>query len=56
MILTYKTLEQRDISELTPIMKAAFDADTKMHTGLEEDGPNGYDNGGKSFVFIKYMK
>lgn len=45
MNLTYKTLEQRDISELTPIMKAAFDADTKMHTDLEEDGPNGYDNG-----------
>lgn len=45
MILTYKTLEQSDIPELTPIMKAAFDADTKMHTDLEEDGPNGYDNG-----------
>lgn len=45
MILTYKKLEQGDISELTPIMKAAFDADTRMHTDLEEDGPNGYDNG-----------
>ena len=45
MNLTYKTLEQSDISELTPIMKAAFDADTKMHTDLDEDGPNGYDNG-----------
>ena len=43
--LTYKTLEQQDIPELTLIMKAAFDADTKMHTELEEDGPNGYDNG-----------
>ena len=45
MNLTYKTLEQQDIPELTLIMKAAFDADTKMHTDLEEDGPNGYDNG-----------
>ena len=45
MILTYKILEQSDIPELTSIMKAAFDADTKMHTDLEEDGPNGYDNG-----------
>jgi len=45
MILTYKILEQSDIPELTPIMKAAFDTDTRMHTDLEEDGPNGYDNG-----------
>lgn len=45
MILTYKKLEQSDIPELTPIMKAAFDADTKLHTDVEEDGPNGYDNG-----------
>lgn len=37
MILTYKTMEQSDIPELTPIMKAAFDADTKMHTDLEEE-------------------
>lgn len=45
MILTYKTMEQNDIPQLTPIMKAAFDADTKLHTGLEEDGPTGYDTG-----------
>lgn len=43
--LTYKKMEKSDIPELSPIMKAAFDADTKMHTDLEEDGPKGYDNG-----------
>ena len=43
--LTYKKLEKSDIPELTPIMKAAFDDDTRLHTDLEEDGPNGYDNG-----------
>ena len=43
--LTYKKLEESDIMELTPIMKAAFDMDTKLHTDLEEDGPKGYDNG-----------
>ena len=53
MILTYKKLEQGDILELTPIMKAAFDADTRMHTDLEEDGPNGYDNGE---LLLKLMK
>ena len=44
--ITYKRMEKNDIPELTSIMKAAFDVDTKMHTNLEEDGPNGYDNGG----------
>ena len=43
--LTYKKLEESDIPELSPIMKAAFDMDTKLHTDLEEDGPKGYDNG-----------
>lgn len=43
--LTYKKLEKSEIPELTLIMKAAFDADTKMHTDLKEGGPNGYDNG-----------
>lgn len=53
MILTYKSLEQSDIPELTPIMKAAFDSDTRMHTDLEEDGPAGYDNGE---LLLKLMK
>lgn len=45
MRITYKTLEAKDIAELTPIMKAAFDTDTRMHTDLTEDGPAGYDDG-----------
>ena len=43
--LTYKKLEESDIQKLTLIMKNAFDADTKMHTEIEEDGPAGYDSG-----------
>lgn len=45
MKITYKNLEYKDIPILTPIMKAAFDADTRMHTDLSEDGPRGYDTG-----------
>ena len=86
MKLTYKILEQSDIPELTPIMKAAFDADTSMHTELEEEyteartwmletpdyskrnhhfyekcgfkkiGEHVFEDGGKSFVFIKHTK
>lgn len=43
--LSYKDLEEDDIELLTPIMKSAFDSDTKMHRDFEEDGPKGYDNG-----------
>lgn len=43
--ITYKKLEENDIEELTPIMKSSFDADTRIHTDFEEDGPKGYDNG-----------
>lgn len=43
--VTYRNLEYKDILMLTPIMKAAFDADTRMHTDLYEDGPWGYDTG-----------
>ena len=45
MQISYKKLEQEDIPILTPLMKAAFDEDTKMHTDLLEDGPIGYDTG-----------
>ena len=38
-------MEKKDIAELTKIMKDAFDEDTRMHTDLKEDGPNGYDDG-----------
>lgn len=45
MEITYKDLEGKDIPSLTPIMKAAFDEDTRMHTELLADGPAGYDTG-----------
>lgn len=45
MKIEYKNLEFQDISLLTPIMKAAFDEDTRMHTGRPEGGPRGYNTG-----------
>ncbi len=45
MTLTYRAMRREDIEKLTPIMKAAFDEDTRMHTDLLEDGPWGYDDG-----------
>lgn len=45
MKLTYRAMRSEDIKKLTPMMKAAFDEDTRMHTELLEDGPWGYDNG-----------
>ena len=38
-------LTKQDIAALTPIMAAAFDDDSKIHTGVEHDGPRGYDDG-----------
>lgn len=38
-------LTEQDIAALTPIMAAAFDDDSKIHTGVEHDGPRGYDDG-----------
>lgn len=43
--LTYTDLRYEDIPLLTPIMKAAFDEDTRLHTNKAEDGPTGYDTG-----------
>ena len=34
-----------DVPALAPILRAAFDDDTRMHTELEHDGPCGYDDG-----------
>lgn len=45
MGLTYRAMRSEDIKKLTPMMKAAFDEDTRMHTELLEDGPWGYDDG-----------
>ncbi len=38
-------LKESDIEELTPIMKRAFDEDSRIHLGKESGGPPGYDNG-----------
>jgi ribosomal protein S18 acetylase RimI-like enzyme len=44
-MIEFEKLEEKDIDELTPIMKRAFDEDAKIHLGQEEGGPEGYDNG-----------
>lgn len=43
--LTFEILQENDIEILTPIMKRAFDEDTKIHLSESEGGPEGYDNG-----------
>lgn len=45
MNIQFKELKEENINELTPIMKAAFDYDTKIHLGKECGGPSGYDDG-----------
>lgn len=45
MNIKFKPLVEEDISVLTPIMKKAFDYDSKIHLDEEEGGPDGYDNG-----------
>lgn len=39
------SLQESDISLLTPIMKRSFDDDSFRHTGVAEDGPHGYADG-----------
>lgn len=43
--LQFETFKEEDIDILTPIMKRAFDEDTKRHLNEPEGGPPGYDNG-----------
>lgn len=43
--LVFEEINEEDISILSPIMKRAFDEDTRIHIGKECGGPNGYDNG-----------
>jgi len=43
--LIFEPFLETDIEVLTPIMKRAFDEDTRLHLGKEEGGPEGYDNG-----------
>lgn len=45
MEIKFKQMYEKDIESLVPIMKAAFDYDTKIHLGREEGGPPGYDDG-----------
>ncbi len=45
MKINFKLLKEENIKDLTPIMKAAFDYDTKIHLGKEEGGPTGYNDG-----------
>ena len=43
--LLFEEVQEKDIEILTPIMKRAFDEDTRIHLGKECGGPPGYDNG-----------
>ncbi|MDF2547138.1 MAG: hypothetical protein K0R93_2036 [Anaerosolibacter sp.] len=43
--LQFDHLCEKDIELLTPIMKRAFDEDTKRHLNENNGGPDGYDNG-----------
>jgi len=43
--LILEKISEADVSEMTSIMKKAFDEDTRRHLGKECGGPPGYDNG-----------
>jgi hypothetical protein len=43
--LSFDELREEDIGTLTPIMKRAFDEDSRLHLGKESGGPEGYDDG-----------
>ena len=43
--LLLERISEDDVSEMTKIMKRAFDEDTRRHLGEEAGGPPGYDNG-----------
>lgn len=43
--LIFEEVQEKDIEILTPIMKRAFDEDTRIHLGRSCGGPPGYDNG-----------
>ncbi|GAP15984.1 hypothetical protein LARV_03779 [Longilinea arvoryzae] len=44
-MITFEKFEERDIEVLTPILKRAFDEDTRIHLNRPEGGPEGYANG-----------
>ena len=41
MELTFTPMRPADIAPLTPIMKRAFDEDTRLHLGRPAGGPQG---------------
>ena len=43
--LSFETITEDDIPELTGVMTRAFDDDAQKHLGQERGGPEGYDNG-----------
>jgi len=43
--LLFEELKEKDIEVLTPIMKGAFDEDSRRHLNEPTGGPPGYDNG-----------
>ncbi|WP_147295843.1 hypothetical protein [Romboutsia weinsteinii] len=43
--LEFEIIKEKDIDELTPIMKRSFDEDTRIHLNEPKRGPTGYDNG-----------
>lgn len=49
--LQYLNINACDYKELTRIMTDAFNEDTRLHTDLEQDGPDGYNDG----TLIKWL-
>ena len=43
--LDFGVFTARDVETIAPIMKRAFDEDTRRHTGKPAGGPPGYDDG-----------
>ena len=43
--LDFETFTTKDVNILTPVMKRAFDEDSRRHLDKPEGGPDGYDNG-----------
>ena len=43
--LEFTLLEKEDVPVLTPVMKRAFDDDSRLFFGKPEGGPDGYDDG-----------
>lgn len=45
MDIKFEKMYEKDIDDLIPIMKRAFDYDTQIHLGKDAVGPLGYDDG-----------